>query len=107
MVDFSRPQLSPEDRALIDAAIAAGRVTVCPPHTYTPDEPIDWQTQRDASARRRGLNVMRANRAAIKDAEAARLIAAGLTAPQIAMKLGVSIKIVQKRIRRHNGRASQ
>ena len=38
----TKPPLSDADRALIDQAIADGRMTICPPRTHTEDAGLSW-----------------------------------------------------------------
>lgn len=53
------PKILPRrDRALIDAALAAGRVTICPPCKHSRTEwdkgPMNWRQQNNANWKNSG-----------------------------------------------------
>lgn len=93
--------ITPHERALIDKAVEEGRVTVCPPHTFSADayEGISWKDARERAYRK----YVERNRVASEIQERRQRVlelADGTrTYDDIARLLGVSIATVNTDVR--------
>lgn len=103
---ISGEPVSPETRRLIDEAIAAGRVTVCPPQTYSED--VTGSSWKGAPAH----NNLAAKLGAKRRQTVANLAREGMCAARIARVVGISQRQVRRitdglRIKCRDGRAGQ